>query len=64
MWPSSSNRPGGHGDVWVEYADTAVPDRFASYPSRLPEETAHGICNDHRLHSPEAIIEWEKKPDG
>ena len=57
-------RLGARGDIWVEYAGTAVHDRFASYLRRLPEETAHGLCNAHLLRNLEEIVEWEQEPDG
>ena len=57
-------RLGARGDIWVEYAGTAVHDRFASYLSQLPEETAHGLCNAHLLRNLEEIVELEKTPDG
>ena len=52
------------GDIWNEYAGTAVHDRFASYLSQLPEETAHGLCNAHLLRNLEEIVELERAPDG
>ena len=39
-------------------------DRFASYRSQLPEETAHGLCKAHLLRNLEAMVEREKAPDG
>ena len=39
-------------------------DRFASYLRRLPEETAHGICNAHLLRNLEEFVAWEQEPDG
>ncbi|MYC61958.1 MAG: IS66 family transposase [Caldilineaceae bacterium SB0661_bin_34] len=57
-------RLGARGAIWVEYAGTAVHDRFASYLSQLPEETAHGLCNAHLLRNLEEIVERERVPDG
>ena len=57
-------RLGGRGDVWTEYVGTAVHDRFAPYLRRLPEETAHGICNAHLLRNLEEIVEGEQAPHG
>ena len=57
-------RLGARGDIWVEYAGTAVHNRFASYLSPLPEETAHALCNAHLLRNLEAIVEREQAPDG
>ncbi len=49
-------RLGARGDIWVEYAGTAVHDRFASY--------LHGLCNAHLLRNLEEIVELEQAPDG
>ena len=50
---------GTRGDIGKAYVGTAVHDRFASYLSQLPEETAHGICNAHLLHNLEDIAELQ-----
>ena len=57
-------RLGDRGDVWKAHVGTAVHDRFASYWSQLPEETAHGLCNAHLLRNLEEIVEAEREPDG
>ena len=57
-------RLGARGDIWQAYAGTAVHDRFAPYLSRLPDETAHGLCNAHLLRNLEEMVELEKAPDG
>ena len=57
-------RLGGRGDIWTEHVGTAVHDRFAPYPSRLPDETAHGLCNAHLLRNLEEIVEREQASDG
>ena len=57
-------RLGARGDIGKAYVGPAVHDRFASYLSQLPEETAHGLCNAHLLRDLEEIVELEKAPDG
>ncbi|MCY3659589.1 MAG: IS66 family transposase, partial [Caldilineaceae bacterium] len=57
-------RLGARGDIWKAHVGTAVHDRFAPYLSRLPDETAHGLCNAHLLRNLEEIVELEKAPDG
>ena len=55
---------GARSAIWTEYVGIAVHDRLASYGTRLSDETAHGVCNAHRLRNLEEIVELEKAPDG
>ena len=42
---------GTRGDIRQACSGTAVPDRLASYWTRLPDKNRHGLCNAYPLRS-------------